>query len=360
MKKIKKIISVLLVVVMAFSLALPAFAETEPLMAGDICESYDFNVKPSKPVEYTFTAPEKGIYRFNVDDFIDSAGCGTYFTAGDMLRIHWGLDDYSYEGTNYCILDKNETVTLESHKDFVLSFGNRSEFSVNIEYLGNQTIDLGETKISGKSNFYTFVPEKDGYYSFKSEKNETMATSITPVKGDYYTWNGRYSLYGNNGKYDESQTMLKAGNEYIIFAGCGDNSTETKTCTVNISFESDTKVDTVSLYSYDDGETILLDTTISFEESLTIDPDTVFYIGGVTVSVENEKIAEAEIDEDGYLIITAHKKGETMLTLTTETGNQVSYKIKVVSYISHVFSVFLDGISEILTFLRPLYDFLYT
>lgn len=357
MKLFRKIICILLALVMAFPLALPAFAQTEE--STDYCASYSFHMTLFETVKYTFTAPEKGIYAFRSDVYY--AGYGITLNIGGELDVLTGPDEPSVEGNNYFSLDKNETVEIMAHRGtWPLSLQPVISFSVDVEYIGNKTIGLGETKISGKSNFYTFVPEKDGYYTFKSEENKSMATNIDFVTGDPWIWDGMYRLYGDNGDYYEFRTMLTAGEKYVIFAACGDDSDETKTCTVNISFEPDMKVDTVSLYSYDDGETILLDTIFGLEELLSYSPHTKKYCSGVTVSVENEKIAEAEIDEDGYLIITTHKKGETMLTLTTVTGNQVSYKIKVVSYISHVFSVFLDGISEILTFLRPLYDFLYT
>lgn len=326
MKVSKKIISILLALVMAFSLALPAFAETEKEMGvyTEVCASYDFHLENNKTVEYTFTAPQKGVYFFwNDYTFLER---GVTISFGDFYEEEREPlnAEPSSEGTTFRILEKNETVIIKAQKKFNLSADKTFDFRVTVEYLGNNTLKSGKNAIKNDDRFYIFKPDKDGIYNFKASDKVYMSVIFDD------SWDDDLSSL---------TVKLKAGQEYIVeLSSDVDGNDKFVPYTVTTTYNPVIKADEAELeLTYDCNDRFIIDRLAPSYAKIKYTPHSSRYTSGVTASFDKEGFADVEFTDDETIKITPHKIGKATMTLTTESGNQVSYVVYSVPYFVWLF-----------------------
>lgn len=322
MKKSKKIISVLLAVVMAFSLALPAFAATGE--RGEICKSESITVKARETKEVTFTADKAGIYWFDSNAHDDTKGDLSLYL-GDVYELHTEGDVTWSSGNQYFAMDKGEKITLKVENEKKLLSTKTVEYT--IEYLGNAVLKLGKTKIDAEEKYFKFVADKAGYYNFKSNAPADSDSSIEIITADDWFWSDKNG-YEDNFNFDITIPLDK-GEECLVYISTWDS----VPFNVTVSYNKNIKAEKVFLEYNEPGETITLDRNTIYLESLSFVPTGSIYTAGITASVDNEKIASVEIVDFDSLQITPHKVGTTTLTLKTADGSQTTYTLKVQPHI---------------------------
>ena len=103
---------------------------------------------------------------------------------------------------------------------------------------------------------------------------------------------------------------------------------------------------------------ITMDRYETAEIPLVYLPVSSIYTANVDISIADESIATAEIKDYELLEITPHKAGKTTITITSDSGEQVSYNIVVEPRIYKILlDIYVFFMSLIGPFFIPLLPF---
>ena len=338
----KKVLSIILALIMAFTIALPAFATNEQQV--ELGNRTNISVR-NEVKDVVFTPSKDGFYMLTVDG------------------VGGNLDDVSY------MLSFNNTETWnekeeiweyrfvgEEGKSAVATFdaGNAGyTVSVLFEEVLFETLNEGKNsvKIGPEERFFKFVPEKSGYYNFASECSEVVAFEILDADelNDFNMGNGYEAGF-------DWTVKLEAGKVYVA----GISSEKEINCDVIVTCGKTEKVDKLYLngrhwMSKDSIESI----------DLYFAPTGSITTADIKITSSDESIVSVgEFDRKFCdVVIGSHNKpGKAVITVTAD-GVTETYKVKVCNDFEYSIVYFLRelqyNIARIEYFFRELFSGFY-
>ena len=344
MKTAKRFFSIILAMIMAFSFASVAFAADGE--NGEIDKTCTFDLKKGETKTFSFTADKDGFYLVYTD--IDESSSETV-----IMEIE--SEDYYSHGSAFQF-DSNDfkRMTLKANDEFTIKFTNsdketdsyKVEFTV--KFMEPAPLAVGENRVENSVQYFSFTPEKDGLYNFRSSAAGKVDPDITVY--------GRALVYdfnddsGYEDDYNFDLTLpLKAGETYTVEIKCyADSGFEP--FNVTISYNKEIKIEElIALRDID-----VLYTKVHYGFGMYIVPSGAAYSDEITVTVGNEKILSAEADGDN-LSITPHRIGKTTITVSTASGITQSSEIWVLPYF---FRAIANWFIDIEMFFARIFSFL--
>lgn len=356
----KKILSVVLAVVMMFSVSIIAFAEKGSSIELD--KEYTVTLK-NDTANYTFTAPEDGAYRlsasikFKEKDFgIASVVVGNeekifssihlYFMdvseEEDILDFSNFEDDDIFMAKKDSDLDVSVEIGLPDSEENITFTETTVTFKITrVQDL--KEIKIGESYMANGTEYFIFKPTEDGVCDIWSY--ECPNISVMDTYGNMY-----YGSIDTDGFPADVPFKYKAGELYGIY--------------VEGSYDKNDKpVD--SVFHVVDGKTIspdvieLDDITVIKRTSENVYPE-VYPIGSMfnydrlDVSVGNERIATAEYNpETGSITVYGKHYGKTTLTVTEPiSGTTAEVEVEVISRTTNFFR-------NVFEFIKGIFDFIF-
>ncbi len=357
----KKILSVVLAVVMMFSVSIIAFAEKGSSIELD--KEYTVTLK-NDTVNYTFTAPKDGAYRISASILYKEGGVGIANIAvfGDNQTVSY-LDLFYCDNSEIDFLAKFRN--LEDEDIFMAAKGKEMTVSVesgahlydpddikypeatvtfkitNVDDL--REIKIGESYTVNGEEYFFFKPTEDGVCDIWSY--ECPNISVMDTYGNMY--DGSIDI---DGFPADVPFKYKAGELYGIYVEGNHD-------------ENDKPID--SVFHVVDGKTIspdvieLDDITVIKRTSENVYPE-VYPIGSMfnydrlEVSVGNERIATAEYNpETGSITVYGKHYGKTTLTVTEPiSGTTAEVEVEVISRTTNFFR-------NVFEFIKGIFDFIF-
>ena len=347
MKMTKKILSVLLAVIMMFSFAAVAFAADGE--TGEIGKTYSVELKKGETKTFTFTAEEDGFY------FVDAI-----LLKGDSASIDIDCPNYGYGGFFYDDgINELSCLMLNANDEIIITTANSEDesdsikFDLTVKYLGNNSLALGENTVESAISCFSFTPEKDGLYNFRSSDIGKADPYIIIYDGYGYEHANDDNGYEDDFNFDLT-APLAAGKTYKVVIRCGNTSDEIQSFTVTASYNKEIKVDSLNVYLNDKNGKIVLDKDYMQISFIEIVPTGATYSDEITVSVDNEKILSAEITNGNNLTLRPLRSGRTTLTISAGNGITETYKVRV---LPHFFYVIYDWFDYIGSFFANIFNF---
>lgn len=308
----KKIISIFLAVIMAFSISVVAFAaENRAVKLG---ETVTVNINKGDPEEtYSFTADEQGIYvlKTKINSFGPfglSINHNSQCIEKTYVLLNSYFSGYQYDEAYFCA-EKDSTFEISNY------FGiDKPKYPLNAEFTIEKydapTAKIGSNEVKQGGSYFLFVPENSGKYNFRSTAPDTIDPKI-----EAYDENGLVGENDNNGYEDDDNfdlTMtLEKGRIYGIKCETDNGYNFT------ISYNADIRPEKIVI---NDGRVIQLLKGQQYVASVEIIPSGSLPYANYTVKSSNESVASVTVNDDGDLVITSHKKGVAEITLTDESG----------------------------------------
>lgn len=308
----KKIISIFLAVIMAFSISVVAFAaENRAVKLG---ETVTVNINKGDPEEtYSFTADEQGIYvlKTKINSFGPfglSINHNSQFIEKTYVLLNSYFSGYQYDEAYFCA-EKDSTFEISNY------FGiDKPKYPLNAEFTIEKydapTAKIGSNEVKQGGSYFLFVPENSGKYNFRSTAPDTIDPKI-----EVYDENGLVGENDNNGYKDDDNfdltLTLEKGRIYGIKCETDNGYNFT------ISYNAEINPDEIVI---NDGRVIQLLKGQQYVASVEIIPSGSLPYANYTVKSSNESVASVTVNDDGDLVITSHKKGVAEITLTDESG----------------------------------------
>lgn len=332
----KKVISILLVLVLAITLTAPVFATGDVLIAG---ESQKLTLKKDTKDIRTFTSAENGVYLYScdivVDECVSTAGfiLYTYAYEGDELIDTFGCTklmvssdfDFVTAASEYFYAKAGVTYTIKTEVMFLSDTDNTA--NTVVAKVAITPYDAKEVKIGGT---YTCTVDSP---AFIIRPTQDTTYNITADIYDYFTvkdYNINIAYAGLNPDKKINATFeLEGGKEYLLI------------------FEQNAETD--FSFKVNDGTTVLpesveiswgLEMPVGSSQALAY---SIYPIGseinskGIEVTIGDGRIASVEYvenDSNGYSYYLVHglKKGKTTITVTEKsTGLSATEEVRVVS-----------------------------
>lgn len=337
----KKVISIVLAIIMAFSVSVTSFAVDEITKPGEVKV---ITVSPLEEKTYSFKATEKGLYVLRAKALDPEKVYVTVFhdsfrVASD--RVIYRKNQESYKDILYFVADENSQFDILVSGYLVdadpfyyddLDSHVTSEFV--IEKCNIPQVAVGRNYYDGSEKYSLFVPEKSGYYNFRSSDNGN---------GDPIIWiydvNGSLASNNDNG-YDGDRNFdltvnLEKGKSYAIYCYARES------FSYEISYNKEIEVERLKV----DITTMDLVSRPYFRGvkgdqewwSVQIIPNGAASYKDLTVESSNEKVVSASFNEYGNLVADFKKPGMAKLTISAENG--VSYQIPVVVITKSLFKI---------------------
>lgn len=337
----KKTISILLAVIMMFSLSTASFAGSSEV---EIDKEYTMTIDTDKT--FLLNIPEDGVYKLSasIDD-----------SAGDfnMARVSVNINDSTVSSLFLCYFNTEELVDfpvasdLLSAEDYFVA-GKGENVTVELDNyqdsfdveLPAPTVTFSITKVDnlpeirmngsytfeGESAYFILKPTEDGIYNLNSDEHFSEA-SVMSSDGDIY-----YSYFESEETLDFS-FIAEAGKLYCIYLDCyGYEDTEHS---FNVTDATKIAIEEIQL-----GDFYVVSGSMDWNYPIIIPYGACYNFDELEVSVGNEKIATAEYDpEDGSIVVYGNRPGTTTLTVTEPvSGVSTTVEIRVVSRIADFFS----------------------
>lgn len=337
----KKTLSLILALILAFTAALPAFAADNGVRLG---EAKRVTVRAGGTEDVVFTPSKDGFYSFSYALVLgnsDNVSSELNFNA----IIDW--NDDSDAGLEYHFVgkkDKPVTVTFDNPEG-------RLPYTVKVVFkeLSVKTMNEGKNSIrmSGYDSYFKFVPKKDGYYNFESECSENLAFEIIDANmtDEFNDDNG----YDGNYNFD-CTVSLKEDETYLIGVYAITEEPKDLDCTVTVTYDKAKKVRKIDFR----GET-LMQNGVSEWIDVYLAPTGAVPTADVKVTSSNEEIFTIEEYDKEYseLKITSHKPGVAFVTVNAD-GTTGVFMVKVCSDTEYFF---INLYREIKLFFRSVQAF---
>ena len=308
----KKALSLILALILALTMALPAFAADNEVQL-KLGEPKQVSVKADGETKVTFTPEEDGIYAFS---FLDGAPLYAYDFGYDFGYIdYW---DYDKEISEEAFIgEKGKPCTITFYgEDFDCSFS----VEVNELSCGSLADGTNSVKLRGYGNLFTFVPENSGYYNFASSCEEDVYFEIIDAD-DFWDMND------DNGYEDDYNfdctVSLEAGKTYLVNLSVysEEDAPETVDCDVIVTYGKTEKVEDIEFYGsfYRCGNKwIMSKNSIELLYNISLIPSGSAPTADVKVTSGDESLITVEADEEfgGYIVTSGNKTGKTVITVT--------------------------------------------
>lgn len=355
-QKMKKVISLILAIIMTFSISFTAFAETGTVKPGErITISTNDNVTKI----YNFKVPESGIYVLKTEIF----GFGNFRASviknlKNIATAHCSVFEGSlgndYTSDVYFCAEKSSTLIISvEHLSYEKSPESPAKSEFVIEKYDAPIAVVGDNRVEKiHDDWYIFIPEQSGCYNFVSN-----ASGVKQPHIELYDANGLVSRSGVGvGQDINNFTMsvnLEKGKLYGINCGYANNGGYSYT----ISYDKYIKPE--SIYLDDMDKEVLMYKGQKDEFPIGILPTGATPYAILSAKSADESIATASISNDGKLVIKAKGIGKTVITVCEENGASCECSVEVESqykYYRDYFAVtVLGGSVFALVFLFPIY-----
>lgn len=357
----KKLLSVVLAVVMMFSISIIAFAADKSSI--EIDKEYTVTLENSTR-EYTFVAPEDGAYRISASILYKKGSFGTAtVTVGNEEEMLSNLNLFYWDDTEMdillnfrCLEDDDIFMAAEGSKLNVTVESGASDDDPEEAKLPEATItfkitclkDLREIKIgesytvNGKE-YFIFKPTEDGIIDIWSH----LCTSISVMDTDGFTYYGEQDVL--TGFPADVAFEYEAGKTYGI-------------CVDSIYDEENNPID--SVFHVVDAKTVqpdiidLEDITVVWGDTESFYPQiyplgSIYNCGELEYAIENEKIATLEYDSElDIYVIHGRRPGKTTLTVTEPNyGITRIVEVEVITRTTSFFRNIFDFISNLFNFI---------
>lgn len=330
----KRIISFILALITAFSLSVTVFAADTYLKVN---EKKTVTMTAKKNYSYKFKAPSDG--RYTIDcKVIGEASIGLDVYSGKK-NIGGGYTYIDKEdardgnvGTLYCVVLANAKTTYdvkfiydpEVNKNFKIS---AKTFKVEIK-ITKQKISfarLGKNE-AGKSenSCFLFKPDKDGYYSFTSNKCDICDPAIIIENNEGLLCANEDSGVLFDRDFDQTAYLHK-DEVYLIEIF---NSKPKKTVSFTVSFNK--KYSLKKMRCSDKG-TVKAAKGLDFYGAITAVPNGAIPTAGIKAVSKDPKVASVDFDPvTGEYYVVALNPGKTTIKFTAANGISTSFKLKVI------------------------------
>ena len=352
----KKIISLLLAMVIAFSFASTAFAKTVSI---SLDEKKTVTVTSDEEKVYSFKAPSDGI--FVVDAKITKGDMAYIYVEYDGNTVNYqevfAEDEYTVGMSTVKVYFCAETgktfkIYVGCHSIWELIPDATSKVSFTLSKYDASEIKLGKNQASKNGDVFLFVPEKTGYYNFRSD----AASNVDPMI-EVNDINGTVEIncdngYENDRNFDLTVKLTK-GKVYAIVLSFEYyyEDAVAKKYSFTVSYNKKIDVDYINLY-YDNNKITLFKGN---NEYLYYDvvPTGAAPKAEVAFDVENGNIADINLDEDGNVYLYANKVGKTTLTVSAD-GFSEEYKVVVYPMLfGAIYGFFMNIYYRIINIFNP-------
>lgn len=240
----KKVLSILLAMVMIVSLSSAAFA-AGGIVTADKRHRVEFN-NAGDSESYTFIAPADGIYVLKSeilsayglisagvcrgDDYIDFSVmiAATGMNESDVLG---GFFDFKSSETYFCA-ERGQAFTIVFEDESYAVDEVIGEIGVDLGYTSEDFIpstakfiiekaDVREIEVGGTytvengNEMFLFAPDKDGYYNFRSQADDSVDPTIDITRSDGMMESNDDNGYKNDYNFDLT-TDFRAGKVYMV------------------------------------------------------------------------------------------------------------------------------------------------
>lgn len=323
----KKALSLILALILALTMALPAFAADNEIKLG---KPEIISVKDGEQLKVTFTPEKDGFYAYTYELLEGDEGIAPFFS--------FGFAYFAFRSDK-----KGEEIIFEESTDTRIFLGEKGEkytitfdgcfgaFKIKAVISEYSCADLKEGKNIvkfGKNENrvdFGFIPPKDGYYNFTSDCNKDTYLGI--VGGDGLSIYSDEIGYKNDHNFDYT-VLLEAGRLYFVDVGVYRNFFDKGAfdCSVNVTYGQTKKAEGIRL----DGLHYYAKNSID-KVYLNVIPSGAAATADVKVSSgSNEIITVDDLDlENGEILISSYDKtGKAVITVTADSVTE-EFKIKV-------------------------------
>lgn len=337
----KKTISILLAVIMMFSLSTASFAGSSEV---EINREYTVTVDTYKTL--LLNIPEDGVYKLsasidnstgdfnmahisvNINDSTVSSLFLCYFNTEELVDFPVASDILSDEDYFVAGKDENVTVELENYQD---SFDEEIP-APTVTFTVTKVDNLPEIRMNGSysfegvSSYFILKPTEDGIYNLNSDEHYDEASVMS---SDGYI---DYTFFESEETLDFS-FVAEAGKLYCIYLACFDE--DIAEFSFNVTDATKIAIEEIEL-----GDFYVVSGNMDWNYPIIRPYGACYNFDELEVSVGNEKIATAEYDpEDGSIVVYGNRPGKTTLTVTEPvSGVSTTVEVKVVSRIADFFS----------------------
>lgn len=331
----KRIISILLAIITAFSISVTAFAATETI---SVDKKITVTLKQDEEKTYSFKAPSQGIYKLTAKILNNGAAYAEIEHGSNSVETHYvsknteGFFDEKYD--IYFCTEKGAAfkVNLENGYDEELNSEKTAKVEITISKYSAAAAKVGKNTVSKNGDYFLFVPDKDGKYNFRSSADKALDPYIGIYDVDGFIECNDDNGYENDMNFDLT-VSLKKGKAYAVV--CENNSVDfesepTKGYSFTISYNKKIDVEKVNIDWYENGEKIIMykgDWDLYY---IHVTPTGAAPYADISVSLSNPNVIYAEFDnEENILYVSAEKIGKSTITITDAKGAECEHKIVV-------------------------------
>lgn len=333
----KKLLSIILAFVMAFSVSVVAFAADETITAG---KEKTITATSSDWRTLTFTAPKSGVYKINCS--ISGQGYADVVVVNKksnesctwLSLFYYSSQDASNSKAESAFITKSGEkyeVRVSAAKDEDAAKAPNIKILVS-EYAAPKLV-LGKTKVAvnDKTQFYVFKADKKGNYNFRSDANKAIDPTIEIIgTSGYITYNDDNG-YGDNCNFDLTQP-LNAGESCLLFINTYTDSTKYKDFNVTVTLNKKIPVEKIESGYEEYGVELLIGEEI--EDNFFCVPTGALVTAGIKIESSKPKTVSVNYKEGtNEFSVKANRLGKATVTITAENGVSTSFKVSVHSQV---------------------------
>ena len=332
----KRIISILLAIIMAFSISVTAFAATEAI---SVDKKITVSLKQDEEKTYSFKAPSQGIYKLTAK-ILNNSAAYVEIEHGDnsietclLFKPSEDLDLADKHEMKFCA-EKGSSfkINLENCYDGESDFEKTAKVEITISKYSAASAKVGKNTVSKNGNTFLFVPDKDGKYNFRSSADKDLDPYIEIHDIDGFMESNDDNGYENDMNFDLT-VSLKKGKVYAVVCenySADFGSEPTKGYNFTISYNKKIDVEKIGFEWYEDGEKTIMYKGDGEVYYICVVPTGAVPYADISVSVSNPKVISAEFDnEKNTLYVSAEKIGKSTITVTDAKGAECEHKIVV-------------------------------
>ncbi len=358
----KKLLSIVLAVVMMFSISIIAFAADNPSIELD--KEYTVTLKADE-ANYTFIAPEDGAYiisaslKYKENDFgvaTISVGNDEYYFSSVYLYFIDGMDE---EAANLNMAKLNDSDIFMAKKGAALTVSVATGLSIleseDIEYTDTtvtfkiasvnnlREIKIGESYTVNGEEYFLFKPTENGTVDLWSHQCQII--SIMDTDGSVFSGEQDFLT----GFPADVAFEYEAGEVYGV---CVNSGTDEENNPIDSVFHVvDAKTVQPDVIDLEDITVVWGDTESFYPQIYPL--GSIYNCGELEYTIENEKIATVEYDSElDIYIIHGKRPGKTTLTVTEPNyGVTRTVEVEVITRTANFFRTIFAFVSSIFNFI---------